>query len=1585
MIGPLINALAALGVEASAEEVADAVWLALHMWPPAHAHDAAPGDEPAKDAAPAARPPVESPRRPEVPSPRPKGATVQSEVGTGARRRSLLAAKAGGKGEAAGDSTKPLRSPGAQGLPGALELARALRPLRRRVLSTRRAVFDEGATVRRIAEERLWLPVLQPAATRWLDVALVVDDGASMCVWRQTAIEFRRLLERQGAFRDVRVWHLKTDAPDGEVPLYAGMHRTARQPKELIDPTGRRLILLLTDCVSSAWGGPKLPRVLEEWGRRNHVAIVQVLPQRLWSQTALFEADTLRVFSYVPGTPNTHLRKTPDGWLDEAAAESVPFPILRLESVPAGAWAKVMTGLSGALAPAVAFHANGSGAEGQERAAWIEPQSPEERIRSFRATASATAYELALLLAAAPLTLSVMRLVQQALLPDSRHEHLAEVLLGGLLCREESGSEESDPETIQYDFRQGVRDLLLDAALVPDSLKVLRTVSEYIEQRFGQPLDFRALLLHPTAAGGAALVERNRAFASVAARVLRRLGGDYARIADAMEQAGPDEWAGLSAPEPFPVTRDIIAPRGLQLLHTLRVRGSLPVGAAWSADGELLAVARADGDIEVWRAESGEPVETLNGLGGKVTAVAWSPSRSENVLASSTDQGVTQLWRVGKGRAYMFQRSHGPAADVSRMAWLPNGITLIASHEDGTVSIVDRMADKGEWEWIDMPASVLPIHAGRVTDLAASPDGRLLALSSEPESRLLLWQIKERRLARSLTCTSRLLSLAWAPGADVLAAGCADGSIRVWYAETGQLLCVLEGHTDGVTALSYSPEGGLLASRAADGTVRLWRRETNEVVGLLEKQKPHFNVEGLAFHPHLPMLATQGGEDGAVRIWGLDLDILLGTVPVVRDILYTTAKIVLVGDSGVGKTGLGWRLAHGDFKEHPSTHGQQFWVVNELGATREDGTLCEAVLWDLAGQPDYRLVHALFLDDIDLALLLFDPTNRQEPLKGIEYWLKQLSRERRDGRKRRVILVGARADRGMPTFPREELEEFCKRNGIDGGYISTSAMTGEGVAELMARVKAYIPWDEMPATVTTVTFKRVKEFVLSLKEDSERSGLLVGPAELRERLEATDAEWEFTDAEMMTAVRHLGNHGYVAVLRGSSGEDTVLLSPELLANLAASFVLEARRNPRGLGALEETQVLEGGYELPELAGVDEAARAVLLDAATVLFLEHNLCFRETLGTDTFLIFPALINQRRPLSEQVETVDDYSYHIMGAVENVYAALVVQFGYTNTFTRMNQWQNQAEYETARGDICGFRQVEEREGESEFVLYYSKERQGAQLLFQGLFEEFLRGRDVTVTKFPPVQCPNCYYRQPRSEVVKRIGEGKGFLFCGECGKKITLPKQGEKVMLSGAQREQLSTEQVRTRRRTAFEAALVRVKAVVRDEKKTAPSCFISYAWGDAGQERWVRGLANDLMNAGVEVILDQKDNPQIGANVARFVSRIEKSDFVIIVMTPLYRRKYENKVSDAGSIVAAEVELINLRLTGTEAEKETVLPLLLEGDERSSPPPLARSRIYADFRDDAAYFVSLFDVILTLYRIPFEHPAVSDLRERLRASR
>src|SRR6185295_15872234 len=300
-----------------------------------------------------------------------------------------------------------------------------------------------------------------------------------------------------------------------------------------------------------------------------------------------------------------------------------------------------------------------------------------------------------------------------------------------------------------------------------------------------------------------------------------------------------------------------------------------------------------------------------------------------------------------------------------------------------------------------------------------------------------------------------------------------------------------------------------------------------------------------------------------------------------------------------------------------------------------------------------------------------------------------------------TVLIVARVDRGAPAVSQQELDQFCQRYGIRGGYISTSAKSDEGLEALLDTLKSQIPWEEMTATVTTVTFKRIKDFVLSLKEKPDREGVLVSPLALREQLQATDQDWSFTDAEMMTAVGHLETHGYITVLHSSAGEQYILLTPELLVTLASSIVLLADKHPRELGAVSETELLQGKYPFDELVGLSPAESQILLDAAILRFLEHNICFRETLDTDTLLIFPSLIKQKRPLQDDMLSTDDISYVVRGRVENLYALLVVLLGYTPSFTRINQWQHQAQYEMGDDEICGFRLIEDREGEIEVVL--------------------------------------------------------------------------------------------------------------------------------------------------------------------------------------------------------------------------------------------------------------------------------------------
>ncbi len=88
----------------------------------------------------------------------------------------------------------PFQAPAATTLPGALALGHALRPLKRRVPSATAVVLDEEATVDRVADEGIWAPVVRPELTRWLDLALVIDQSPSMAVWARTVEELRSLL-----------------------------------------------------------------------------------------------------------------------------------------------------------------------------------------------------------------------------------------------------------------------------------------------------------------------------------------------------------------------------------------------------------------------------------------------------------------------------------------------------------------------------------------------------------------------------------------------------------------------------------------------------------------------------------------------------------------------------------------------------------------------------------------------------------------------------------------------------------------------------------------------------------------------------------------------------------------------------------------------------------------------------------------------------------------------------------------------------------------------------------------------------------------------------------------------------------------------------------------------------------------------------------------------------------------------------------------------------------------------------------------------------------------------------------------------
>jgi len=1019
-------------------------------------------------------------------------------------------------------------------------------------------------------------------------------------------------------------------------------------------------------------------------------------------------------------------------------------------------------------------------------------------------------------------------------------------------------------------------------------------------------------------------------------------------------------------------------PPGVKLLRTLEGHQGAVLSVAFDRQGETLASGSTDKTVKLWETQSGRLLHTLEGHQNIVWCAAFDPQGG--MLASGSNDRTVKLWEARSGRLLRTLEGHS--------------ITVYSVAFDATVrTLASAGSDIKVWEMASGKQLQSIEGSSLVRSIAFDRAGQLLASGSE-DGEVSLWDSVTGKLLRTLKGHQKEInSVVFAPQGGTLASGSEDKTVKLWEARSGTLLRTLEGHTASVDCVAFSTDGRLLASKSQDHTIRLWSCETWETVAIISELTGGSWGRALAFHPTLPLLATAGSDPDTpasrlIHLWELDYGTLLGqragVAAAAHAVHHTTGKIVLVGDHSVGKSALGYRMIHGRFEKQESTHGQQFWVFPDLGKHRADGTDCEAILWDFAGQPDYRLIHALFVDNADLALVLFDASDLRDPLHGVGFWLKQLQA----GQSRcPIILVAAQTDRGSCSLTPEELSAFCQKHGIVGP-ITTSAATGLGMAELVERMKSLIPWEDKAATVTTTTFKRIKDYVLGLKGADADGQTIVTLEQLRSRLEATDADWRFTDAEMLTAVGHLENYGYVKRLRTSKGEQRVLLQPERLNNLASSFVLEARRNPKGLGALEEKRLLAGGYDFPELKDLLEGERDVLLDSAALLFLEHNVCFRETdpLRMEPYLVFPELINLKKPPEEEQATEDSVAYTVSGPTENVFASLVVLLGYTHTFTRTAQWHNNARYEVGDKLACGFRQEAERDGELDFVLCFGpKVGLPVRTLFQGLFESFLGRRNLTVLRYEPVRCANeaCGHSLDRSVVRQRLKEGKTFAFCNECGEKLALPKMTEPIQLTREVQDEVESQRRAAEQRTRFEQAVFRVRTYVAEQKIMPPKSFISYAWGDPEHERWVeKRLATDLQKAGIDVVLDRWHNAQIGASVARFVERIEKSDRIVMVGTPLYRRKYENQDSDTGYVVAAEVDLINNRLLGTEPQKRSVLPLLLDGEEATSLPPLLHRRVYADFRDEAAYFTTAFDLILSLYQIPPNYPVVADLRESLR---
>jgi hypothetical protein len=464
----------------------------------------------------------------------------------------------------------PFQVPAARTIQNSLEIGRAMRPLKRKVPSTSRFILNEEATINRIIERDIWLPVTKPEPERWLNLELVVEESRSAFIWQELIDEFQQILENQGAFRRIRVWTIKSQ--NNNLMLIrrkkgGKLEQRQHQHRELIHPNKRGLTLLISDCVSPLWQNPTFHQWLKDWSESQPTAVVQFFPERLWDSTQLSLGRKLFAKALNPGIANNKLILDDlPFWLNINWHKTLILPVLNLDPQILKLWGRVIAGFGNTRISTYLFDleylssplpnppqkgegtnsppslaGKGDGGLGQEEQAKII-------VKQFLNTASLTAQRLAGMMAAAPVDISVVNLIRKTCLKTAQPVHVAEVYMGGLL---HVTKEDKAGKARVYDFLPGVRKVLNPAMATNETINVLDAVSKYIGDRIGLSVNsFTALIdLLPEIETDK---EKVLPFAQIAVDVFRNLGGEYADLADSISsqiQAGTSPGDTTKEPE----------------------------------------------------------------------------------------------------------------------------------------------------------------------------------------------------------------------------------------------------------------------------------------------------------------------------------------------------------------------------------------------------------------------------------------------------------------------------------------------------------------------------------------------------------------------------------------------------------------------------------------------------------------------------------------------------------------------------------------------------------------------------------------------------------------------------------------------------------------------------------------------------------------------------------------------------------------------------------------------------------------------------------------------------------------------------
>ncbi|GAA5178648.1 hypothetical protein GCM10023322_06310 [Rugosimonospora acidiphila] len=944
--------------------------------------------------------------------------------------------------------------------------------------------------------------------------------------------------------------------------------------------------------------------------------------------------------------------------------------------------------------------------------------------------------------------------------------------------------------------------------------------------------------------------------------------------------------------------------------------------AAFSPSGAQLAVPDQTGKVSILNYPSLSRRDEFTASAKPLWISCWSPDGTS--LAVGGRDNTVRVFDLARRAETITLRGHSD--DVHAVGWSPDGATVFSASYDGTVRL---------WQAADGAAlRTVPAHHARIEDAFWGADGQLVTAARDGHVRI--WDPATADLRADIAAhRGFVLRVLPARHSPTLFSASSDGTVRVWDGRDHALLHVIEGFEATPHDLSLSHDEQLLAVKDDGHAVRFYRTDTFQLIDVVDESADHHHWYGtVRFHPSEDGLVTTGDGDRRLTAWSYDPALIRRVTAETSAPRYANCRIGVLGNTGVGKTALAAALRGEQFQPTESTHGTRASLLSRVVVDDDGGEVVrEVFLWDFAGQPIYRLMQRLDVEDMAIALLVLDNRNTTDPREEIREWetLLRTAQATPYGAPARIVVV-ARVDRGsvQKPLPSQALGQEIERLL---GVVETSAKDGTNIDTLRTMILDNIAWDRVPVITSDAGFQRLRMFVLQS----------VSQGTILERIHTFHAQYvrhcsrlgaaEPSLEQFRSLLSFLDVEGLV---RRLSFGNLVLLDPALLRSYASMLLVAAQRCPAGDGTLNEDDVLAQRVPLPVTDRVDDRERERdLLHAALQEFLAAGVVIRESSGAA--LRFPSAVRRLPDESAWQGLARGIVYRLTALADYAHGALVVALHASGIFTDYELWTMTACFTRPNGHRSWIRTDHDGAGRIRVDVRHGREVTEVEL---AVFHELCLANLLhfavggAVTREVTVVCGTCATVVSPDQVRRRRERGLSWMTCGVCDGRIELPGEPAEpaLMTRAAQSTVVSRTDDIEHRAAAERVVSLRSAEVQLKEKRDLYDVFVSYSHQD---EQAVVDLVRRLRARGIRPWLDIWELVPGQQWLGSLQEQVDSIPSAIVVLGP----------SGIGPWQRQEMWYV---LQQFLARGCPVIPVLLEGTTETQLPSLLGNMQWVDFR-------------------------------------